>query len=51
MLQLSKLIPELFRIFEVTLVDPTRYRDHCMWLVVQTGLDVKLRLRDPRTLL
>jgi hypothetical protein len=51
MLELSKLIPEFFRTFEVTLTDPKRYRDHCIWLVVQTGLDVTLKLRDPQTLL
>lgn len=51
MLELSKLIPEFFRTFEVTLVDPKRYQDHCVWLVVQSGLDVKLKLRDSQSLL
>lgn len=51
MLELSKLVPEFFRTFEVTLVDPKRYKDHCVWLVVQTGLDVKLKLRDRQSLL
>ena len=51
MLELSKLIPEFFRTFEVTLIDPKRYHDHCVWLVVQTGLDVTLTLRDPHSLL
>lgn len=51
MLEISKLIPEFFRTFEVTLIDPKRYRDKCVWLVVQTGLDVTLKLRDPETFL
>ena len=46
MLELSKLVPEFFRTYEVELVDASRYRDNCKWLVVQTGLDVTLRLRD-----
>jgi cytochrome P450 len=50
MLELSKIIPELFRQFEIQLVDPSRYKDHAGWLVVQTGLDVKLKLREPQTL-
>ncbi|KAK5005102.1 hypothetical protein LTR28_008116 [Elasticomyces elasticus] len=48
MLELSKLVPELFRTYEIQLIDPSRYTDHCKWLVVQTGLDVKLWLRDQR---
>lgn len=48
MLELSKLIPELFRTYEIHLVDASRYRDHCRWLVVQFGLDVTMRLRDQR---
>jgi hypothetical protein len=48
MLELSKLVPEFFRTYEAHLIDPSRYRDNCKWLVVQTGLDVKLRLRDQR---
>jgi hypothetical protein len=51
MLELSKLIPEFFRIFEVSLIDPKRYKDHCVWLVVQSGLDVMLKLRDRQVLL
>ena len=50
MLEISKIVPEFFRRFEVSLVDPRRYRDRAMWLVVQSGLDVKLKLRDPATL-
>ncbi|KAK5000694.1 hypothetical protein LTR66_000485 [Elasticomyces elasticus] len=48
MLELSKLVPELFSTYEIQLIDPSRYTDHCKWLVVQTGLDVKLWLRDQR---
>lgn len=48
MLELSKLVPEFFRTYEVKLVDASRYRDKCKWLVVQTGLDVTLRPRDQR---
>jgi hypothetical protein len=48
MLELSKLVPDFFRAYEVELIDPSRYKDNCKWLVVQTGLDVKLRLRDQK---
>lgn len=50
MLEISKLIPELLRVFEIELVDPSRFQAKAGWLVVQSGLDVKLKLRDPKTL-
>ncbi|KAJ6005165.1 hypothetical protein N7451_003109 [Penicillium sp. IBT 35674x] len=46
MLEITKFIPEFFRRFEVQLVDAARYTYHPGWLVTQTGLDVKLRLRE-----
>lgn len=46
MLELSKVIPEFFRMFEVELVDPSRYWSKAGWLVVQSGLDVRLKRRD-----
>ncbi|KIW94689.1 uncharacterized protein Z519_04666 [Cladophialophora bantiana CBS 173.52] len=50
MLEISKLVPEVFRHFQVELVDPNRYKVKAGWLVVQSGLDVRLKVRDPRTL-
>lgn len=49
LLEISKLVPELLRRFEITLVDPKRYRLQPGWLVLQKGLDVKLRMRDQGT--
>ncbi|KAH0828225.1 hypothetical protein AYO21_03784 [Fonsecaea monophora] len=50
MLEISKLVPEVFRHFEVELVDRHRYKAKPGWLVVQSGLDVVLKVRDPKTL-
>ncbi|KAH8802544.1 cytochrome P450 oxidoreductase [Xylogone sp. PMI_703] len=47
MLEISKFIPEFFRRFDITLVDPTRYKLIPGWLVLQDGLDVILNRRDP----
>lgn len=47
MLEISKFVPEFFRRMEITLVDPKRYKLIPGWLVLQTGLDVTLRRRDP----
>jgi cytochrome P450 len=46
LLEISKLVPELLRRFEITLVDPKRYRLQPGWLVLQKGLDVRLKMRD-----
>lgn len=45
MLEISKMVPELFRRFEVSIVDRKRYRLQPGWLVVQVGLDVTLKRR------
>jgi cytochrome P450 len=50
MLEISKFIPEFFRRFEITLVDPKRYKLYPGWLVLQNGLDVTLRRRDAESL-
>jgi cytochrome P450 len=50
-LEINKFVPELFRRFELHLVDPARYRLLPGWLVLQEGLDVTLKRRDPETLL
>jgi cytochrome P450 len=46
LLEISKLVPELLRRFEIALVDPKRYRLQPGWLVLQKGLDVRLKMRD-----
>lgn len=51
MLEISKMVPELFRRFELRLVDPRRYKLIPGWLVLQTGLDVMLVERDSGSLL
>ena len=51
MLEMTKFVPELFRRFDVTLVDPSRFKLVPGWLVVQTGLDVKINRRNPDSLL
>jgi cytochrome P450 len=51
MLEITKFVPELFRHFDMTLVDPRRYKLHAAWLVVQSGLDVQIKKRDPKSLL
>lgn len=51
LLEINKFVPELFRRFELHLVDPARYRLLPGWLVLQEGLDVTLKRRDPETLL
>jgi cytochrome P450 len=50
MLEISKFIPEFFRRFEITLVDPKRYKLYPGWLVLQNGLDVTLRRRNAGSL-
>lgn len=45
LLEISKLVPELFRRYEIKLVDPERYELFPGWLVLQKGLDVTLRRR------
>lgn len=50
MLEISKFVPELFRRFEITLVDPKRYKLRPGWLVLQNGLDVMLTKRAPSSL-
>jgi cytochrome P450 len=51
MLEITKFVPELFRRFEIDLLDPMRYKIHASWLTVQSGLDVKIRVRAPESLL
>jgi cytochrome P450 len=51
MLELTKFITEFFRRYEVELVDPKRWKLRPGWLVVQTGLDVRLNPRDQQSLL
>ncbi|KAF9891923.1 hypothetical protein FE257_002886 [Aspergillus nanangensis] len=46
LLEISKFVPEFFRRFEIRLVDPKRYTLRPGWLVLQQGLDVKLKMRD-----
>lgn len=48
-LELMKLVPEFLRVFEIDLVDPKRYKDNYSWIVMQSGLDVKLKLRDQKS--
>ncbi|KAJ5540493.1 cytochrome P450 [Penicillium frequentans] len=45
MLEINKFVPEIFRRFEVEIVDPNRYHRLPGWLVVQKGLDVVLKER------
>jgi cytochrome P450 len=42
LLEISKLVPELFRRYDLTIVDPSRYKLLPGWLVLQKGLDVQL---------
>lgn len=51
MLEMTKFVTELFRRYEIELVDPKRWSLRPGWLVVQEGLDVYLRPRDPQSLL
>lgn len=51
LLEITKTIPELFRRFEIELVDPSRYTFASGWLTPQSGLDVRLKSRDPASLL
>ncbi len=46
LLEISKLVPELFRRFDVHIVDAARYKSHPGWLVPQIGLDVTLKRRQ-----
>lgn len=50
LLEITKFIPEFFRRFDVTLVDPARYQSHPVWLVPQSGLDVVIKVRDEASL-
>lgn len=43
LLEISKMVPELFRRFDVELVDPKKYTPCPGWLVPQTGLDVRVK--------
>lgn len=49
LLEINKLIPELFRRFELHLVDKERYSLKPGWLVLQQGLVVKFKRRDAKT--
>jgi cytochrome P450 len=51
LLEINKFVPELFRRFELHMVDPARYKLLPGWLVLQDGLDVTLKRRDQETLL
>ena len=51
LLEINKFVPEFFRRFEIHLVDPKRYKLRSGWLVLQHGLDVRMRKRDPMSLL
>jgi cytochrome P450 len=46
LLEISKMVPELFRRYEVAIVDPSMYRLVPGWLVAQAGLDVTLKKRE-----
>lgn len=46
LLEINKMVPELLRRFELELVDPRRYTLRPGWLVLQEGLDVRLKMRD-----
>jgi cytochrome P450 len=46
LLEISKMVPELFRRYEVAIVDPSNYRLVPGWLVAQAGLDVTLKKRE-----
>lgn len=45
LLEISKMVPELFRRYEVGIVDANRYKLRPGWLVVQSGLDVTLKTK------
>jgi cytochrome P450 len=47
MLEICKVVPEFFRRFTIQMVDSGRYYLRPGWLVLQEGLDVFLKLRDP----
>ena len=49
MLEMCKFVPELFRRFEMRLVDPNRYKIRSTWLIFQSGLDVTMRWRDSQS--
>ncbi|EXJ87226.1 hypothetical protein A1O3_04185 [Capronia epimyces CBS 606.96] len=51
MLEITKFIPEFFRRFDVELVDPERWKITSTWLAVQSGLDVRLKVRPLESLL
>ena len=45
MLEITKFVPELFRRFDLSLVERGSYRLRCGWLVTQEGLEVTLKRR------
>ena len=49
MLEMAKFVPELFRRFEMRLVDPGRYKIWSTWLIFQSGLDVNMRWRNSQS--
>lgn len=51
MLEITKFVPELFRRIELELIDPSRYKVASTWLAVQGGLDVRMKMRSPSSLL
>lgn len=46
LLEMSKFLPQFFRVFKIDLVDPTKYSYTSGLLTTQTGLDVRLSHRD-----
>ena len=46
LLEMAKFVPELFRRYNVTLVDPKRFKLIPGWLVVQAGLDVTITKKE-----
>jgi len=51
LLEINKFIPEFFRRYEMQIVDPAKYKLVTGWLVLQHGLEVTLRRREPESLL
>ncbi|KAK4494480.1 hypothetical protein PRZ48_014778 [Zasmidium cellare] len=46
-MEMSKVIPTLMKRFEIELADPEKeWETKCWWLVIQKGLDVRLRVRQ-----
>lgn len=46
LMEVSKFIPELFRNFEIDLIDVSKWSVKPGWIVPQTGLDVRFKARD-----